>query len=192
MMKWISAISFFFVLIFYGCVDKQREQQLQQREAALLIKEKEFALKDADYQSLIKMRDSILALKKDTTVQESWPDYITGTWNSKVICTESNCSDYVIGDVRADQWEFGYDSTGLITKISSNNKLTRVYKGSFNDSIINLNFSTDSIAAKQVSMNVSFADITPGRIRGTRTVIVDNGCKAKFSVELIRNTTNPE
>lgn len=175
-----------------GCIDKEREEKLKQREEALLEKEKQFALKDADYQSLIKMRDSLSTLKKDTTVIQSWPDGVAGVWNSRVICTESNCSDYVIGDVRTDQWEFGYDSVRLVAKVTSNNKLVRVYNGSYKDSTIQLDFSTDSSAAKQVSMNVSIAEITPQKLKGVRTVNVSNVCTAKFSVELVKSKTNPE
>lgn len=191
-MKWISACFLFSIFSLLGCADKQREERLKQREEALSQKENLFALKEAEYQSLLKMRDSLLSIQKDTIVPEGWPEFVTGLWNSKVICTQSTCGNYVVGDVRTDQWEFGYDSTRLIAKVSSNNKLVRVYNGNYKDSVISLSFLSDSTSQKRVAMNISLTEITPDKLKGTRIVNVDNACSATFSVELIKNKTDPE
>lgn len=193
MFKGVLIILFCFGVIFSGCGNNEQEQQLEQRESALLQKEKEFALKDAEYQSLKKMRDSLIALKQDTVEHQQWPPLVAGVWNSRVICTESNCNDYVVGDVRSDQWDFAYDSIRLIARVmNNNNKLVRVYNGTYTDSIIHLSFLTDSLSDKQVVMNVSLPDIAPDKIKGIGTVTVNNKCTAKFSVELIKNKSIPE
>ncbi|GAB3996361.1 hypothetical protein GCM10028807_38710 [Spirosoma daeguense] len=173
-------------LLLVGCHDKEREQQLEQREQALLEKEKQFALKEADYQSLTKMRDSLM-IKQDTTIVAAWPSSIAGQWNSKVICIESNCPDYAVGDQRSDLWEFSSDSTQMVTKVINNNKLVRVFGANYADNQINLSYKTDSTAAKQVNMNVLLNEISASKLKGTRTVMVDNKCTARFSVELSRN-----
>ncbi|UZT99447.1 hypothetical protein ODZ84_07750 [Chryseobacterium fluminis] len=174
------------VLLLTGCDHKDKERNIALREQQLLEKEKSFAKKELEYQSLLKMRDSIFA-KKDSVQILKWPEEIAGSWNGKVICTESNCSDYVVGDQRTDTWEFDSDSTQLVTKIINNNNLIRVYSGKFDHNEIKLNFKTDSTAAKKVEMNILLNDISDNKIRGTRTITVDN-CMAKFSVELIRST----
>ncbi|MDH6250434.1 hypothetical protein M2347_000161 [Chryseobacterium sp. H1D6B] len=179
----LLVISFFSI----GCNNKEQEKNLAAREQQLLEKEKSFAQKESEYQSLIKMRDSIFA-KKDTTEVMIWPAEIAGAWTGKVICTESTCSDYVIGDQRTDTWEFDSDSTQLVTKIINNNNLVRLYAGKFDKNEIRLNFKTDSTAKKKVEMNVLLNELSPNKIRGTRSVIVDNNCTAKFSVELVRST----
>ena len=158
------------------------------REKELLNKEKSFAQKEAEYQSLLKMRDSIFNHQNSDSIRIiKWSNEISGAWTGKVICTESNCSDYVVGDQRTDTWEFDSDSIQLFTKIINNNNLVRLYSGKFENNEIKLNFKTDSTAKKQVDMNVLLNDISPNKIRGIRTVAVDN-CVAKFSVELIRST----
>ncbi len=192
MIRYFSALSFWIICVLAGCVNKNREEKLNLREKALLEKEKEFALKESDYQSLVRMRDSILALQKDTVIVQNWPDVVVGLWNSKVVCIESSCGNYAVGDVRTDQWEFAYDSARLITKVTSGNKLVRVYNGSYQDSTISLSFSTDSTSAKRVKMEVSIAGITPQKLKGTRTVSVGHECQAVFSVELVKSKTNPE
>lgn len=182
----ILLISFLFLL--FSCDNKDKANDLALRETELLNKEKLFAQKEAEYQSLLKMRDSIFNhINSDSIKIVKWSDEISGAWTGKVICTESNCGDYVVGDQRTDTWEFDSDSIQLFTKIINNNNLVRLYSGKFENNEIKLNFKTDSTAKKQVNMNVLLNEISSNKIRGTRTVAVDN-CVAKFSVELIRST----
>lgn len=176
------------LFLLFSCDNKDKANDLALREKELLNKEKSFAQKEAEYQSLLKMRDSIFNHQNSDSIRIiKWSDEISGAWTGKVICTESNCSDYVVGDQRTDTWEFDSDSIQLFTKIINNNNLVRLYSGKFENNEIKLNFKTDSTAKKQVDMNVLLNDISPNKIRGIRTVAVDN-CVAKFSVELIRST----
>jgi hypothetical protein len=182
----------FFILfagsfLLISCDYKEKEKNLTEREKQLLEKEKLFAKKESEYQSLLKMRDSIFS-KKDSVKIVLWPEEISGPWNGKVICTESNCSDYVVGDQRTDIWEFDSDSIHLSTKIINNNNLVRLYSGKFENNEIKLNFKTDSTSQKKVEMNVLLNDISDAKLKGTRTITTDNGCTAKFSVELVRST----
>lgn len=175
------------LLFLVNCDNKDKSNELALREQQLLDKEKSFAQKEAEYQSLLKMRDSIFHKQHADSVKIiKWSDEIAGAWTGKVICTESNCSDYVVGDQRTDTWEFASDSTQLYTKIINNNNLVRLYSGKFENNEIKLNFKTDSTAKKQVDMNVLLNDISDTKIKGVRTIAVDN-CMAKFSVELVRS-----
>ncbi len=176
------------LLALAGCYDQEREARLTQRERNLLVREKQFSRKEAEYLSLQKMRDSLLLAMKDTaSAVTAWPDEIAGYWSSKVICTESGCTDYIVGDQRNDTWFFTTDSTRMVTKVINNNKLIRVYNSSFDGKAISLSFSTDSTASKQVTMSVLLNDLSPNKIKGTRTISVHNGCTARFTVELSRN-----
>ncbi|MFC5871898.1 hypothetical protein SAMN05443633_11181 [Chryseobacterium arachidis] len=177
----------FLLLLLINCDNKDKANDLALREQQLLDKEKSFAQKEAEYQSLLKMRDSIFAQKHSDSIKIiKWPDEITGSWTGKVICTESNCSDYVVGDQRTDTWEFASDSLQLFSKIINNNNLVRLYSGKFENNEVKLNFKTDSTAKKQVDMNVVLNDISDTKMKGIRTIAVDN-CIAKFSVELVRS-----
>lgn len=173
-------------VFFLNCNDKEKNQQLTDRENKLLEKEKLFATKESEYQSLLKMRDSIFSKKDSVEIIKEWPAEVFGAWTGKVICTESSCSDYVIGDQRIDTWEFDSDSTQLFSKIINNNKLVRLYAGKFENNEVKLNYKTDSTAEKAVEMNVLLNEFSANKIRGQRTVNIDNKCMAKFSVELTR------
>ncbi|UQB69652.1 hypothetical protein [Epilithonimonas zeae] len=185
MRYFILLLSF---MLCFSCDDKDKAKELSEREQQLLDKEKSFALKESEYQSLLKMRDSIFAKPVTDSIQiiAQWPDEIIGSWTGKVVCTESNCSDYVVGDQRTDVWEFDSDSTQLFTKIINNNNLVRLYNGKFENNEVKLNFKTDSTAKKKVEMNVLLNDFSSNKMRGVRTISVDN-CIAKFSVELVRS-----
>ncbi|WP_435524900.1 hypothetical protein [Chryseobacterium indoltheticum] len=87
----ILVISFLFLL--FSCDNKDKAHDLALREKELLNKEKLFAQKEAEYQSLLKMRDSIFNHKNSDSIKiVKWSDEISGAWIGKVICTESNCS----------------------------------------------------------------------------------------------------
>lgn len=186
MLKNVLFIIITISFLLIACNDKKKETDLMMREKQLLEKEKLFAQKESEYQALLKMRDSIFS-KKDSVKIAVWPEEVAGLWTGKVICTESNCNDYVVGDQRTDTWEFDSDSLQLSTKIINNNNLVRTYSGKFENNEIKLNYKTDSTAKKKVEMNVLLNEISPSKIRGTRTITIDN-CMAKFSVELIRST----
>ena len=180
------------LLMLAGCYDRERETRLTQRERNLLVKEKQFAMKESEYLSLLQMRDSLLALKDTMSAIVAWPEEIEGYWNSKVVCTESNCSEYIVGDQRNDTWLFTGDSTRMVVKVINNNRLVRVYNSSFNEKVISLTFSTDSSASKQVLMSVLLNDLGQNKIRGIRTISVDNRCAARFNVELSRPNPGKE
>ena len=184
-----TLITLFFCTMLLCCRNDQREQQLVQREKAVAEKEKEFAIREADYFSLVKLRDSLLTQKKDTVNIQRWPDTIAGLWNAKSVCRESNCSSYVIGDQRANVWEFISDSTGLLTRVmDKNNNLVRLYNARLDSTGINLQFKSDSAASKTLFLNVDLSIVSADLIKGTQTTSVDQACTAKFVVELTRST----
>lgn len=177
-----------FALCQQGCGDKEREEALSKREQALQERERKAELLEAEYQFLLKMRDSLL-ISGDSTVQlpAAWPASIAGSWQSKIVCVASACTDYVVGDQRADIWEFAEGSAGLMVKAVNSNKLVRVYAASFDNNTISLRFATDTAQPRQVVMNVVLSEITDSRIKGVRSVTVDNKCTAMFSVDLSRS-----
>lgn len=185
-MKKIPLI-LFFTYLFISCENK-KELELQEREQALNLREEKIAEKEADYQSLLTFRDSIYALKDTvkeiaTSVKE-WPENIQGIWNSKMLCRESNCSKYVIGDQRNETWQFLSDSTGIYTNVLNNKKLTRVFQAKYIEDKILLEFKTDSVTKNSVKMNVVLDDIKNNVIKGTQTITGQDNCTARFSVEL--------
>jgi len=181
-------ILLFIIICAISSCENKKEQDLQEREKVLNLKEEEFAIKEADYKSLLLMRDSILALKDtikpEIVLLKSWPDSLRGVWNSKMVCRESNCSNYVIGDQRNEVWQFFSDSTGIYTNVLNNKKLVRIFKAKYIGDKIHLDFSSDSTSKSKVKINVILDDIKKNVIKGTQTITGQDNCTAKFSVEL--------
>lgn len=177
----------FLTFLFISCENK-KELELQKREQTLNVREEKIAEKESDYQSLLLFRDSIYALKntvKDSTSSiKEWPEKIQGIWNSKMLCRESSCSKYVIGDQRNETWQFLSDSTGIYTNVLNNKKLIRVFKAKYSDDKILLEFKTDSISKSNSKINVVLDEIKDNVIKGTQTITGQDNCTARFSVEL--------
>ncbi|ALM50448.1 hypothetical protein AMR72_17075 [Flavobacterium psychrophilum] len=179
----------FTVLLLIISCDHKKEEGLAERERALTVREQEFETKEADYKQLLKMRDSVFALKDievqtDTLIAKTWPDSLGVQWSSKMVCRESNCSNYVIGDQRNEVWQFASDSLGVFANVLNNDKLVRVYRTKFTDNKIILDFATDSTAKNKVKMNVVLDDVRKKVIKGMQTITGKDNCTAKFSVEL--------
>lgn len=193
--QWVTLMgtnrNFFLILIavcFAACGDKKREQQLESREQAIIKREMEFAAKVADYQSLLRLRDSLLSKKSDTLFLQRWPEGISGSWNGKLLCRESNCSDYVVGDQRSDTWAFASDSTRIFTNIIKNGKLLRAYSAQIDSTEIRLHYRSDSTATRKVDINVVLTPSGNDLLKGTQTISVNDNCTARFSVELVRSS----
>jgi hypothetical protein len=176
------------LFFLFSCNDKKSDA-VTERERAITQRELEFEDKVADYEKLVKMRDSLLArtnkqVVSDTLVNKSWPDSLDAEWNSKMVCRESNCSNYVIGDQRNELWRFYSDSTGVSTKVFNNNKLIRVYRAVTKGDFIKMTFVTDSTSKNKVKIEVLIDDVNKKVIKGTQTITGRDNCNAKFSVEL--------
>lgn len=181
-------------VLFFSCGSglEERTKSLEAREQALAQQEKIFEAKQQEYLSLLKMRDSLLALKKADTLAARWPQSIDGLWSSKLVCTASSCSDYVIGDQKTNEvWSFSQDSSRAFVTVLNNKTLVRVYNGSYDTTgAINLSFKTDSTAKRPVNMHVLLDHISQGSMQGTQTISIDSSCTSKFSVELTRIQNN--
>lgn len=185
-MKQFYLFLFLFTLfVVVACTDNQQTAQLTKREQALLDRERQFARKEAEYRSLLRMRDSLLA-QKDTTAHPTWPETVAGTWSSKLICKESNCTEYVVGDQRSELWDFTDDSTGMYTKVINNNQINRIFNGNFRNELVSLTYRSDSTIQKHVEMQVTLTPSSPDLMKGTQLIQIDSGCTANFSVELVR------
>ncbi len=180
--------AFVTLILIWGCQDKEKAHELDLREQGILAREKEFSVKEADYQSLLRMRDSLLTNRDTAFVTQRWPDAIAGLWSGKSVCRESNCSEYVIGDQRSNTWEFVSDSTGLYTRVISNNKVVRVFSAKFDSTSIQLHYASDSSAGKNIELTVDLDRDNKNLIKGIQTTGIDRSCTAKFSIELNRLT----
>lgn len=190
-MKVKTIIDMILIFFLVASCDSKTKSDLQEREKVLVQKERKFAQKEAEYEALLNMRDSLRLTKSklltiDTIVQR-WPDSISGQWNSRLVCRSSNCSSYVIGDQRNEHWVFFSDSTGLFVRATSHNKNIQLFKGTLqgNQIILSkfLNRDTEQMAKIQINLEMLGSKI----IKGTQIIQTKADCVANFSVELTPN-----
>jgi hypothetical protein len=174
------ALNFFFL---NSCNNSKKNIELTAREQKLSEREKEFSLKESDYQNLLKMRDSLFA-KRDTTNIAVIPENILGKWNGKMICTESNCPENMIGDVRTDTWEFSSSGSNVSAKVTNKAGNVRIYTGNYNGSELRLSYRSDSSSIKKTKINIPLNGIQNNQIKGIRQVIGENNCVSRFSLDL--------
>jgi hypothetical protein len=183
----VKTISVLICVLFFSCADNSREKRLDAREQALAEEERKFSSKQQDYESLIRMRDSLEAGRHKDTIATHWPPTVKGMWSSKLVCTASGCGEYVIGDQKTNEiWNFTDDSARTLVSILNDQKLVRVYTGIYDSAVIRLGFKTDSGARRPVEMKVFIDNISAATMTGTQTIHFDSSCTAKFSVQLSR------
>lgn len=176
------------LLVLCSCTDRKQEG-LYQREQELQLRENAFAAKEKEYKELLNLRDSLRqadSLKNAAAgvIARTWPDSLAGAWNSRMLCRESSCKNYVIGDQRTEKWVFSSDSLGLTVQVMDNDKLKRQLRAELSTSGIRLSLEPDTIATGSIRITGSLDDIRSKLIRGSQSLTGKDNCTAKFSVEL--------
>lgn len=173
-MKFLLIFLLSFTIMLTSCTDNQKEEQLKKRESVLLTKEQDFLIKEKEYESLKAMRDSLQQTVDTVVVMAKIPQQIVGKWTGKMICTESNCSEHVIGDLRNDIWEFSEEEVKIINKSGDE----RIYKVNSSGAEIRLT-SENSLS----TINLQISEDKLDRIKGSRE-LTGKDCLSKYSVEL--------
>lgn len=162
-----------------------REAVLQDREQNLLLKQKQLAqLEDSIKLNLAKQDSATLALKN---LGLPLPDSLQGVWNISMICTQTSCTGFAVGDSRKENWTFsGGDSTGVYVKAMQGEKLIRIYSGIYDGSgfILSTPSSSDSITTV---MNVKLSVESGNKLSGTRTINQADGCSSVFRLDAERS-----
>ena len=97
-----------------------------------------------------------------------------------MICTESSCSEHVVGDTRNDIWEFS--PNGL--KITNKTGGERHFTGNISGTDLTLSSTDSATAASRSKITLALVDLASSRLKGSRELTGKDNCVAKFSVEL--------
>ncbi|MHA6696778.1 hypothetical protein [Chryseobacterium sp. A301] len=163
----------------------QQKIELEKREAALQEKESAFALKQADYQLLSQMRDSIVSSVDSLDIHPKL-DLIAGKWKGKIVCTESSCPEYVVGDTRIDDWQLEVVAGIVTAKNLNKSGFIRVYKGTIENNQLKLYYNSPADATTVLNIGIVFPDLSANKLSGSRNVQIDGKCQSKYTIELSR------
>lgn len=181
-MKYLPMIFCCSIFFLNSCNNPENDQKLKERESALVQKEQAFAEKEQEYESLKAIRDSLAKINVEIdTVQlsASIPAEIIGRYNGKMVCTETDCTEHVIGDQRNDQWEFTENGVKITNKTGGET----FYSGTYSNSAIKLKSEKGDPGSTVSEITLQIQDNTVNRLKGTRELKREN-CVSKFSVDL--------
>lgn len=171
-----------------SCQPGSRSQELDQRDSALRVREKQLSIIEEDYQQLLKMRDSLLASQSimtdslnDSTI---WIESLIGDWDSRLVCTATTCKGYVIGDRRNEQWHFISDSTGFYLQVGEKAETLKVYRAHYTATSREIILTQQHPQASEEQTTLLFNNLETTPIRGQQHATGADNCKTTFSIQL--------
>jgi hypothetical protein len=186
-MKWMLLL-FFFIPFISGCTLqerenalKKRETELNEREQRLIMREKELQLKEEELAKLKILLDS-------TGIDSSvYNPQIEGTWNVRMVCTETTCTGSAVGDTRTETWQINYESNKVIAQARAGNQLVRIYSGIYTGNTLELvedrQISPSQPATRMVARLILTSDT---KMQGQREIVREGDCKIIYSMDMTK------
>ncbi|MCF3108577.1 hypothetical protein LL912_07290 [Niabella sp. CC-SYL272] len=178
-----------FTLCLYSCGFEERRKQLDEREQslnlreqALMLKEKEVKLKEDSLSKFAATIDSANRLPVPSGIP--LPDSLAGNWNAAMVCTQTNCSGFAVGDIRKETWLIAGNGTAVTVRAMQGDKLIRVYTGIFTGSDLKLSTPEPEGTQPSASMKVELKVDQKNRLSGQRLITQADGCETTFKIDL--------
>lgn len=183
-----ALVGIFLLLIMYGCGFEERRKELDTREQSLVTREQAVMLKEKQLQLL---EDSLRKTsdKNDSTNLPQiqglpFPDSLAGNWNVNMVCTQTNCSGFAVGDIRKEQWQLAKNETGVSVRAMQGDKLIRVYTGIFTGENLRLSTPASDSIRTTAKMTVALKIDNINKMSGQRSITQSDGCGATFKVDM--------
>lgn len=161
----------------------KKETELNQREQQLILKEDSLQIKAAELTKRELLLDSSKRIVIDT-LSALHPN-VLGLWNVSMNCTETTCSGSAVGDTKKEQWEIYFVNNTIIAKAMSDNKLLRIYSGSFVGNAFELSAQQENVAAQQgAKMFVRLQLNSENEMTGQREINRPEDCRIVYALVL--------
>lgn len=178
--------------IFSGCSLREREVELEKKMAEINEKEQQLTLREQDLE-FKELQLNERKKKLDSTSQKIANDslYILhpelpGDWSVKMQCIETTCPGSAVGDTKNELWNITFQNNSILSTAYSNNKIVRVYNGTFTGNNIKLSVSQDStdVSASKMTVRLQMPGKKAGEMEGEREIIQPDGCRILYSLQL--------
>lgn len=161
----------------------KKEDDLKQWEQQLSLKEDSLQLKAAELAKRETLLDST-KLNAIDTLSVLYPQ-VPGIWNVSMKCTETTCSGSAVGDTKKEQWEISFQNNTIVAKAMSDNKLLRIYSGSFTGNAFELSSQQENVATQQgAKMFVRLQTNKENQMTGQREISRPEECRIVYALEL--------
>lgn len=180
--------------LLQGCDFDQRERELQQKALELKQREQALLLREAT----VRLKEEELAERAramDSTVRDSAFVYnpsLVGTWAVQMTCTETTCPGSAVGDTKAEHWELSYQDNDIVAKAMVGKELTRVYRGAYTGSTLELVENREAAADQPAAhMIVRLRMISGKLMEGEREIVRADDCKIIYALQMnkLRNAS---
>lgn len=183
------ALTFYCFLLFSSCgfqeqekKIKEREMELNQREQALNIKEHALLLLEEQLNEREQKLDSNLFVPD--TLLGTYPN-LPGSWNVKMVCSETTCPGSAVGDSKTETWEISIQNNSVIVGALSNGTLSRIYSGNFQeDRLVVSSENTDTQTNQKVKILIRLKQTKDGNMIGTREIIRAEDCHIVYDLDV--------
>ena len=166
----------------------QKEASLNEREQELLLKEKTLQLKEED---LVKREQKI----DSTRAQDSIAVYnaaLPGTWDVKMVGSETNCPGSAVGDTKNETWEITYQENNVIARAMVNNELVRTYSGFFTGNTLELVDTRENVPGQPPTQIVVRLRLAKENVlEGTREIERIGECKIVYQTVMNKKVAQP-
>lgn len=196
-----SSMRYFFLLVLLvsflpGCDLREREEALKekettlnQREQELLLKEKTLQLREEDLVQREQRIDSTRLRDSISVYNASLP----GTWDVKMVGSETTCPGSAVGDTKNETWEIAYQENNVIAKAMVNNELVRTYSGFFTGNTLELvdtpRENVPGQAPTRIVVRLRMAK--ENVLEGTREIERIGECKIIYQLSMNKKVNQP-
>lgn len=180
-MKKIYLLLFSFIIV--SCNNQEAQEMkargiaLEKLRDSLMVKERELDLKAQELEKREQMLDTTTNNAPEGIINPN----LTGKWQVKMTCVETNCSGSAIGDVRNEQWNLSYRNDLFIVEGLTNGAVNTLYTGLYNGNELQLN-ADNNAAGTTISIVLTPAE--NGTMVGRREVTQAGGCKIFYRLNL--------
>ncbi|GEO03034.1 hypothetical protein AAE02nite_06980 [Adhaeribacter aerolatus] len=177
----------------FGCGLRQREELVQKREAELARREQELLVKENNLQlketELIKREQQLKTAPQPDSVAQPVAGEVNpalvGTWNARMVCTETTCTGSAVGDTKTETWDLSYQGNQVIAKAMTGENLTRIYTGAYHNNLLELTENVEhTAAAPATKMVVRLTLLNPITLDGQREIIRAGDCRIVYNLQL--------
>jgi len=188
-MKFIYFLLAIYLVIGSGCGLRQREEalvkkenEINQKEQRLLLLEKQLQLKEEELVQRQKSMDST-QMQMDLADSVQVNPAVVGNWSVTMRCTVTTCEGSAVGDTKNENWQIAYQGANVIVKAMADNKLVRVYSGTFSENSLDL-VAQQEPEAPNTKITVKLSFKTPTELEGTREIIRADVCHIVYALTL--------
>jgi hypothetical protein len=184
----LTLFAFSLLMLLPGCTNSGHDQVLREKETALNRREAELINRERIVEAAEAKLKAAKAGRDATSRPDSSQYYqpvLTGDWQVRMTCTESNCTGFAVGDSRTEQWSISYIGYTLFVKATTKNTFIRSYTGYAFENSLELSERRDSTRpSSDVRMKIRLQLSDSTSMSGDREIIQDNNCKVVYALQL--------